>query len=221
MKGGKQGRAIRSQTFHQDVSAAQPGRREKGNSNSFFFNLLNIGSARKKDMQRASPEKSSGHEDTLLKRRASRTLNGSGFFIFKEEDLKSMTEMSPHNLIKKSTTTINTQQNFDFEALDCQLSQRQPPLIKDPPILDASERSLAYRLRSISHQQQSSSKPVNSAQKQRLLDFISESIDTSIVEEASQSCQGERIAVQTPKQGRVTTVEFKAALVGQESRRGV
>jgi hypothetical protein len=44
-----------------------------------------------------------------------RNLNGSGFFVFNEEDMKNMTEMSPKN---KTGNFRSSSFRFDYQAFD-------------------------------------------------------------------------------------------------------
>jgi hypothetical protein len=92
------------------VTTSNQQGRDRKNNNSFFANLLNLGSNQKniQESKSVSPQKIDIKNQTLDQRKRNKLLNGSGFFVFNEEDMKNMTEMSPkHNMRLKSTTAIN------------------------------------------------------------------------------------------------------------------
>jgi len=77
-------------------------------------------------------------------------MNGSGFFLFNEDDIKNMTEMSPKN----KSGRINFRTNIlECDLVDLQNSSRQKPIIKVLPQFQQSYAN-AMRIRSISYQNQ-------------------------------------------------------------------
>ncbi len=44
-------------------------------------------------------------------------MNGSGFFVFNEEDMKSMTEMSPKQTFRQNSTLLNINRSLNQDTL--------------------------------------------------------------------------------------------------------
>jgi hypothetical protein len=76
---------------------------------------LNLAVPKKPDTSSMEREVKSAMLRSDLDPLTRRNLNGSGFFVFNEEDMKNMTEMSPKN---KTGNFRSTSFRFDYQAFD-------------------------------------------------------------------------------------------------------
>ena len=87
------------------TSSVQPTRDRK-NNDSFFINIFNLASNKKETGNNTRDGKESALNNTT-DLRLKKQMNSSGFFVFNEEDMKNMTEMSPRNKTSKDLRSIS------------------------------------------------------------------------------------------------------------------
>ena len=111
-------------------------------------------------------------------------MNGSGFFVFNEEDMKNMTEMSPKNKTLINARSVSLQ--LEHHVVEGQLTHRQQPTIKAPPVLESQNtNNLVSRIRSISYQNQKAKDSVELVplQNLRFMELINESSSSILIDD--------------------------------------